>query len=265
MHEAAWAKLDTPAEYFRIEIPLGQLEKAVPLLVQAGLNGWNCTLPHKIEMFRLTQVHDPTALQAESVNTVQIVDGKIHGWSTDAGGWSRAMSEAWPHSVPPGRTLILGCGGVGQSIARHLAHIGCQSLTLVNRDPKRAQILLHQITPLVASRFPLQQVNWNPSSIQKALSETDLLVHGTTLGMKSDDPLPISKEWMNPPLRVYDTLYKKDFTPLVQAARERGCHAEDGLAMLLHQGALSFAIWAKKPAPLDSMRTALNLVTGRNL
>ena len=83
--------------------------------------------------------------------------------------------------------------------------------------------------------------------------------------MKSDDPLPISKEWMNPPLRVYDTLYKKDFTPLVQAARERGCHAEDGLAMLLHQGALSFAIWAKKPAPLGSMRTALNLVTGRNL
>jgi shikimate dehydrogenase len=216
-------------------------------------------------MFRLAQVHDPTALQAKSVNTVQIVDGKIHGWSTDAGGWSRAMNEAWPRSVPPGRTLILGCGGVGQSIARHLAQTGCQSLTLVNRDPKKAQTLLRELTPMVAGQFSLRQVEWSPSSLQKALQETDLLIHGTTLGMKSDDSLPISKEWMTPPLRIYDTLYRKDFTPLVQAARERGCLAEDGLAMLLHQGALSLEIWSKKPAPLDSMRTALKLVTGRNL
>jgi shikimate dehydrogenase len=83
--------------------------------------------------------------------------------------------------------------------------------------------------------------------------------------MKSDDSLPISKDWITPPLRIYDTLYKKDFTPLVQVARERGCLAEDGLAMLLHQGALSFEIWSKKPAPLESMRTVLNLATGRNL
>lgn len=265
MHEAGWAKLGTPAQYFRIEIPTGQLEDAIPSLLQAGLSGWNCTLPHKIEMFRLTQVHDSTALEAKSVNTVQIVDGKIHGWSTDAGGWSRAMNEAWPCSVPPGRTLILGCGGVGQSIARHLAQTGCHSLTLVNRDSKRAQTLLRELTPLVAGRFPLRQVEWDPVSLPKALSETDLLIHGTTLGMKSDDSLPISKDWITPPLRIYDTLYKKDFTPLVQVARERGCLAEDGLTMLLHQGALSFEIWSKKPAPLESMRTALNLATGRNL
>ncbi|HYR69681.1 MAG TPA: hypothetical protein VER77_07335, partial [Candidatus Dormibacteraeota bacterium] len=45
------------------------------------------------------------------------------------------------------------------------------------------------------------------------------------------------------------------------ATRERaaaGKHRfEDGLGMLLHQGALSFEYWTGKPAPLDAMRAAL--------
>jgi shikimate 5-dehydrogenase len=37
------------------------------------------------------------------------------------------------------------------------------------------------------------------------------------------------------------------------------------LGMLLHQGALSFELWSKKPAPLQPMRAALEQVAGRNL
>lgn len=47
MHLAGWQALGIPAEYFRIEIPAEDLERAVPQLIQAGLAGWNCTLPHK--------------------------------------------------------------------------------------------------------------------------------------------------------------------------------------------------------------------------
>jgi shikimate dehydrogenase len=46
-------------------------------------------------------------------------------------------------------------------------------------------------------------------------------------------------------------------------ARERGCEAEDGLGMLLHQGALSLEIWSGKPAPLTTMRQALCQAAGR--
>ena len=265
MQLAGWQALGIPAEYFRIEIPEGELEMAVPQLIQAGLSGWNCTLPHKGEMFRLSQIKDSSALEAESVNTVQILNGKIHGSSTDAAGWARAITEAWPTSLPPGRVLVLGCGGVGQSIARFLARTGCDSLTLVNRDPVRAQRLLRELTPLIAGRFPIRQMNWDLSALHKALKEADLLVHGTSLGLKEKDPSPIPEEYLNPPIRIYDTLYRKNLTPLVQAGRKRGCLAVDGLGMLLHQGVLSFELWSKKPAPIQAMRAALEQVAGRNL
>ena len=216
-------------------------------------------------MFRLSQIKDSSALEAESVNTVQILNGKIHGSSTDAPGWARAITETWPNSLPPGRVLLLGCGGVGQSIARFLARTGCDSLTLVNRDPLRAQRLLRELTPLVARRFSIRQMDWDLSALREALKETDLLLHGTSLGLKETDPSPIPEEHLNPPMRIYDTLYRKDLTPLVQAGRKRGCLAIDGLGMLLHQGALSFELWSKKPAPLQPMRAALEQVAGRNL
>jgi shikimate dehydrogenase len=265
MHLAAWQSLSIAAEYFRIEVPVGELEKALPQLLQAGLAGWNCTLPHKTEMFRLSQVRDSSAIQAQSVNTVHIVEGRIYGSSTDAAGWARAMCEVWPNSLPPGRTLLLGCGGVGQSIARFLVPTGCTSLTLVNRDPLRAQELLRELTPLVAGRFPIRQIEWDLPALEKALTQTDLLIHGTSLGLKKEDPLPVPEKFLKAPLRVYDTIYKTDSTPLVRAARQRGCQAEDGLGMLLHQGALSFEIWSKKPAPLNEMRQALFQAAGRAL
>jgi len=265
MHLAAWESLGIPAEYFRIEVPSGALEKALPPLFQAGLAGWNCTLPHKTEMFRLSQVRDSSAVQAQSVNTVNIVEGRIHGSSTDSAGWARAMREIWPNSLPPGRTLLLGCGGVGQSIARSLVSIGCTSLTLVNRDPLRSQELLRELTPLVAGRFPTRQIDWDLPALEKALAETDLLIHGTSLGLKKEDPLPVPKNFLKPPLRVYDTIYRTDSTSLVKSAHQRGCQAEDGLGMLLHQGALAFEIWSKKTAPLNAMRQALSQAAGRTL
>jgi shikimate dehydrogenase len=134
---------------------------------------------------------------------------------------------------------------------------------LVNRDPLRAQELLRELTPLVAGRFPIRQIDWHLPDLKKALAQTDLLIHGTSLGLTKEDPLPVPEKFLNPPLRVYDTIYRTDWTPLVRTARQRGCQAEDGLGMLLHQGALSFEIWSKKTAPLNAMRQALFQAAGR--
>jgi shikimate dehydrogenase len=117
----------------------------------------------------------------------------------------------------------------------------------------------------IAGRFPIRQIDWNLPDLEKSLAEADLLIHGTSLGLKKKDPLPVPEKFLKAPLRVYDTIYRTDSTPLVQAARQRGCQAEDGLGMLLHQGALSFEIWSKKTAPLNKMRQALSQAAGRAL
>ncbi len=257
MQLAGFQAAGLDAEYFRIEIPKDDLAKAIPRLLEAGFQGWNCTLPHKTEMFRIVTQKDPSAIEAQSVNTVRVEGRQLHGFSTDAGGWEAAIQETWAVPLNNLQILILGCGGVGQSIARRLARSGCGSLILMNRDPRRAELLNLELKPIVDGRFPLSFLPWTDANLETTLKKTDLIVQATSLGLRETDPLPIPAHFLNAKLKVYDTIYRKGFTPLVRASRERGCSAEDGLAMLLQQGILSWEIWTGKTAPKAAMRQAL--------
>jgi len=46
-------------------------------------------------------------------------------------------------------------------------------------------------------------------------------------------------------------------TALLRECRAVRARCLDGLPMLLHQGALAFALWTGEEAPLDVMRAAL--------
>lgn len=264
LHHAGFAALGLDAEYLRVEVPAENLASAIPLLQQGGFQGWNCTLPHKTSMFSLVDRVDPTAADAKSVNTVRVEKGRLHGFSTDALGWRAAIDEAWKMDLEKSRILILGCGGVGQTLARYLAQTGCRSLLLVNRDLGKAKRLAQELQSTIPGRASPRVIEWDSKELDQALQETDLLIQGTSLGLKKDDPLPMDPAKLARGGRLYDTVYRKESTSLVQAARKHGYQAEDGLGMLLHQGALSFSIWTGQKAPLEKMREALLLAAGRN-
>ncbi|NBQ56116.1 MAG: shikimate dehydrogenase [Verrucomicrobia bacterium] len=257
LHHAGFVALGLDAEYLRIEVPAADLASAISLLKKGGFRGWNCTLPHKNSMFSLVDRVEPTATEAKSVNTVRIEGDQSQGFSTDALGWRAAIKETWNIDLEKSRILILGCGGVGQTLARHLAKTGCRSLLLVNRDPTKAKKLEAELAPLATERFSLRSIGWHSKDLDHALKETDLLIQGTSLGLGKDDPLPIDPAKLARGTKLYDTVYRQELTPLVRAARKLGYQAEDGLGMLLHQGALSFTIWTGQTAPLEKMRHAL--------
>lgn len=264
LHHAGFSALGLDAEYLRIEVASEDLAAAIPRLKKAGFQGWNCTLPHKNSMFHLVDRVDSSAAEAKSVNTVRVDADQLYGFSTDALGWRAAIDETWKIDLGKSRILILGCGGVGQTLARHLAKAGCRSLVLVNRDPQRAEKLVQELDPLTSGRFSLRSVAWRSKELDMALQETDLLVQGTSLGLKDQDPLPIDPAKLTRGTKVYDTVYRKEPTSLVQTARKLGYEAQDGLGMLLHQGALSFTIWTGQKAPLEKMRQALLQAAGRH-
>jgi len=60
---------------------------------------------------------------------------------------------------------------------------------------------------------------------------------------------------------VVDLAYAADGadTALVAAARAAGCEVIDGLEALVRQGARSFELWTGLPAPVDVMRTAVDI------
>jgi shikimate dehydrogenase len=100
-------------------------------------------------------------------------------------------------------------------------------------------------------------MGFDDSRFSRCLQECHLLVNSTSVGLSGKDPPLFDYHLLPPGLLVYDLIYDPEWTPLLQAARQRGCQAFNGLGMLVHQGALSFEIWTGKPAPVEKMREAV--------
>ena len=58
---------------------------------------------------------------------------------------------------------------------------------------------------------------------------------------------------LGPHLLVYDLVYNPARTPLLRAAGGGGARTQEGLPMLIYQGALAFERWTGRPAPVEVM------------
>ncbi len=63
----------------------------------------------------------------------------------------------------------------------------------------------------------------------------DLVVNATPLGMKDGDPLPVDVARLSSKTFVGEVVMKREITPFLQAARERGCRFQVGTEMLFEQ------------------------------
>ena len=63
----------------------------------------------------------------------------------------------------------------------------------------------------------------------------DIVVNATPLGMRKDDPLPLDVSRLSPSTFVGEVVMKEEITPLLAAARARGCAFQVGTDMLFEQ------------------------------
>jgi shikimate dehydrogenase len=264
MHNAALAELEIDARYTRLHLRADDLPHAFQLLRTIPFVGVNCTIPHKLAASKLVDVVDASARRAGGVNTVKVgKDSRLTGYSTDGPGFSRAVREAFGAGLSELQIAVLGAGGgAGRAIAMQCAFEGAPSVLLVNRT-------VEKVTPLEAEigrEFPNCSVcvsSFDRVALGPRLAQCDLIVNCTALGMKPGDAAPISAELIESRHLVYDTIYTATRTPLMSAADQAGARSENGFAMLLHQGALSFEIWFEREAPVEGMRAALRSVARR--
>jgi shikimate dehydrogenase len=260
---AAFAAAGIPAQYPRIDITPEELPAAVETMRRLPFAGWNCTVPHKLAMKELVDALDDSAVAAGGVNTVLNEDGRLTGFSTDGRGWVRAIRDDFGLDVRDLRILVLGAGGAGQAIARQCALEGCERLAIANRTFEKAQELTTQLkrhfhsSKLLGADARLKAVPWHEAALSHELNTIDLIVNGTSLGLKPTDPPVLPARILQPHLCVYDTIYNPAPTGLLRAAAEVGARTANGLSMLLHQGALAWEIWTGKTAPVAEMRKAL--------
>jgi len=93
------------------------------------------------------------------------------------------------------------------------------------------------------------------------------VVNTTPIGMASPtDPAalkacplnPAQLDQLRPGATVYDLIYTPRPTQLLRQAARRGCPTQDGLEMLVQQGAAALRLWSGvETVPTDAMRTAV--------
>ena len=233
LHNAGYAALALPFTY----VPFGvrDLGDAVRGMRALGIRGLGVSMPFKVEIIPHLDELAPLARQIGAVNTVVNDDGLLTGHNTDAEGALAALRE---EISPRGRrVLLLGAGGAARAVAHSLAANGAH-LRILSRNPERARELA---LPLAAE--------WGDLSLLPQCEDFEILVHSTPVGMVDHPGLLIPAQLLDPRRVIFDLVYKPPLTPLVLAARQRGCRVVTGERMLLHQAYRQFELYTGRPAP----------------
>ena len=102
-----------------------------------ALDGFNVTIPHKVEIIKYLDELGDSAKRYDSVNCVVKKDGKHIGYNTDCDGFLRSLEAAG--SGLHGRVLQIGCGGVGRMIAIEAVRHGAE-LTVAVRNGSESKV-----------------------------------------------------------------------------------------------------------------------------
>jgi shikimate dehydrogenase len=189
-----------------------------------NIRGALVTMPHKVTTVGLVDECTTTVKIAGSCNAVlKRPDGTLLGDMFDGVGFTRGVRRKG-FTLAGARCLVVGTGGVGSAIAASLAADGVAAISLYDTDSATVRDLVVRLK----KHYPSIDVNVG----SRDPAGFDLVVNGTPLGMNPGDPLPIDVAGLSPRTFVGEVVMKQEITPLLAAARERGCRYQVGTDML---------------------------------
>lgn len=242
IHNHAFRKMNLPFVYVPLQVQESQLHIALQALRAFNCAGANVTVPYKRKVLPFCDVLSPLSELTGSVNTLYFREGLLHGTTTDAEGFFKAL-EDMKYDLTDSDVVLLGTGGTARTLGFALAQkkqVG--SLGLVGRDLKKAQALAEEIQN-ETGRAVVGAAFGSPAT-GSFLKTATLLVNCTNVGMyPNSDESPLSKEWFHAQMTVFDVVYNPQETLFLRYARESGCSTQNGLKMLLYQAIASFKYW----------------------
>jgi shikimate dehydrogenase len=257
MHNAAFAEMGVDYAYLPFPVAPENLQTAVQgLRVIANVQGFNVTIPHKEEIVPcLGQVTD-IARAVGAVNTVKRLQQGWVGTNTDVAGFLAPLARLerdWSQTP----VLVLGSGGAARAVVVACWQLGCPTIHVMGRDPRKMRRFYSQMTAQLEA-LNLRVHPWQ--SVESILEVVGLVVNATPLGMAEQPASPLTVEQLKllPPGAIaYDLIYTPRPTQFLRLAEQAGCVVIDGLEMLLHQGCAALEFWLERPAPVETMRRAL--------
>ncbi len=212
-----------------VVVPMGVKAEDYPGVLQSlfkltNIRGALITMPHKVTTVALVDECTTTVKIAGSCNAIlKRPDGTLLGDMFDGTGFTRGLRRKG-FSFAGARCLVVGSGGVGSAIAASLAADGVASIALFDTHGAAAEGLAARLS----THYPRLEVSIRSSDP----AGYDLVVNATPLGMKANDPLPFDLTRLAAKAFVGEVVMREEISPLLQAARDRGCPYVVGTDML---------------------------------
>lgn len=237
--------------YDRADVAPDRLADALTRLAAEGAGG-NITVPHKEAAAALLSRCTAVARRVGAVNTFWTEQGALVGHNTDVAGAAatiRALRSGEVTETRDAPVVLFGAGGAAAATLVALDDLGFRRITLIARNTARARALLERLA-IPARLAPLEAVD-------EAVGAAALVINATPVGTR-DDAFPVAVASLSSQCAAFDLVYRPGLTPWIAACRHAGLRAEDGLRMLVEQGASAFETWFDVPAPRAAMWRALD-------
>ncbi|MEO8287408.1 MAG: shikimate dehydrogenase [Chloroflexota bacterium] len=253
MHNAAFSELSLDYSYTLLPTPPDELDARVRDCIKQDFAGWNITVPHKQAMLLYLDEMSDEVKATGACNTLRTDGGRLAGFNTDIAGFLRGLAEAG--GIADGsNAVVLGAGGSARAVAWALAGAG-HNVTVMSRRAEQA----NEVAALLSGGDgAITSAAFDTATMRRQLQDASLLVNCTPAGMSPNtDSTPLPEDvQLHPGLLVYDLVYKPRPTRLLTEARAAGCRTQDGLAMLVGQGAEAFKLWTGMEPSIETMRRA---------
>jgi len=187
-----------------------------------NVDGIIATVPHKFAAFAHAASASDRARLIGSANILRRrAEGGWHADMIDGLSLVQAMQKAGG-IITGRRALLIGAGCAGSAIGLELLNAGAISLAIHDTDPVRRD----RLVALLDTAHPRRV-----SAGSADPSGADLIVNATPSGMRDGDAPPVDLDRLTPHMFVGDVITAPEMTPLLRAARERGCGIQTGVAM----------------------------------
>jgi shikimate dehydrogenase len=250
IHSAAFRELNLDASYIAYRIPKEELEGGIEGLKKIKIDGFNVTIPHKIEMMKYLDKTDESCSLIGAVNTVTNKDGILKGYNTDMDGFLDPFKKK-KLEIANKKVLLLGAGGAARAIVAGFAKEKAKSITIANRTLENARKIAE-----FSEKIGLNADAITIEEVKDTAKDYDIIVNATSIGLKNESS-SISLEGINEKTIVYDIVYMPINTDFIKKAKEKNAIIIFGYEMLLGQAIRAFEIWHGIEAPYNAMKKAL--------
>ena len=196
-----------------------------------NVDGIVATVPHKFAAFAHAASASDRAQLIGSANILRRrAEGGWHADMIDGLSLVRAMQQAGG-VIAGRRALLVGAGGAGSAIGLELLNADVTSLAIHDADTMRRDRLIALLDTAHPGRVTAGSADPR---------DADIVVNATPSGMRDGDAPPIDLDKLTPGMFVGEVITAPEMTPLLRAARERGCGIQTGVAMFEASVSLMF-------------------------